>query len=248
MNAKVVADYEELSLLAASTIEKAILAKPNLVLGLATGGTAEECYGKLVQMHRERGLDFSRVATFNLDEYVGLPPSHPQSYHYYMNDRLFSHVNAKPSSVHIPDGTARDLERACREYEEAIKDSGGIDLQILGIGRNGHIGFNEPQTPLDSRTHVVELTEDTRRANSRFFSSWEEVPRKAITMGVGTILEARRILLLASGAEKAEAVRAAMEGPVTPMVPASALQTHQGCQFLLDFDCQEPPRRGRPCT
>jgi len=227
-------DYDEMSKLAAKMIADAIRAKPNIVLGLATGGTPEGCYKELVRMHKEEGLDFSQVVTFNLDEYVGLPPDHPQSYHYYMDVYLFNHVNIKRENTHIPDGMAKDLEKHCQEYEEMIKKAGGIDLQLLGIGRNGHIGFNEPGSPFDSRTRVVELTETTRRDNARFFKSIDEVPTHAVTMGLATIMEARKIILLASGENKADAIAKAVEGPKTTMVPASILQDHPDCTFIID--------------
>jgi len=227
-------DYDEMSRLAAKMIADAIKAKPNIVLGLATGGTPEGCYKELVRMHKEEGLDFSQVVTFNLDEYVGLPPDHPQSYHYYMDVHLFNHVNIKRENIHIPDGMAKDLEKHCQEYEEMIKKAGGIDLQLLGIGRNGHIGFNEPGSPFDSRTRVVELTETTRRDNARFFKSIDEVPTHAVTMGLATIMEAKKIILLASGENKADAIAKAVEGPKTTMVPASILQDHPDCTFIID--------------
>ncbi|RLI23840.1 glucosamine-6-phosphate deaminase, partial [Candidatus Bathyarchaeota archaeon] len=184
--------------------------------------------------HREEGLSFSRVTTFNLDEYVGLPPDHPQSYHYYMFHNLFDHVDVRRENVHIPDGMAENLDEECRRYEEAIKEAGGIDLQLLGIGRNGHIGFNEPGSPFDSRTRVVKLSEQTRKDNARFFNSIDEVPTHAITMGIGTIMEARRIILIASGEAKAEAIAKAVKGPKTVDVPASALQDHPDCLFIID--------------
>ena len=227
-------DYDEMSKLAAKMIADAIRAKPNIVLGLATGGTPEGCYKELVRMHKEEGLDFSQVVTFNLDEYVGLPPDHPQSYHYYMDVHLFNHVNIKRENIHIPDGMAKDLEKHCQEYEEMIKKAGGIDLQLLGIGRNGHIGFNEPGSPFDSRTRVVELTETTRRDNARFFKSIDEVPTHAVTMGLATIMEAKKIILLASGENKADAIAKAVEGPKTTRVPASILQDHPDCTFIID--------------
>lgn len=230
----VVRNYEELSREAANNIAEAVKAEPDVVLGLATGGTPLGCYRELIRMHREEGLSFSRVTTFNLDEYVGLPPEHPQSYHYYMFHNLFNHIDVKKENIHIPNGMADDLDEECRRYEEAIKEAGGIDLQLLGIGRNGHIGFNEPGSPFNSRTRVVRLTEQTRRDNARFFNSIEEVPTHAITMGIGTIMEARRIILIASGEAKAEAIAKAVKGPRTVEVPASALQEHPDCLFIVD--------------
>ena len=230
----IVKNYEELSLETALRIAEAVRSKPDIVLGLATGGTPLGCYRELIRMHREEGLSFSKVTTFNLDEYVGLPPSHPQSYHYYMFHNFFDHVDVRRENVHIPDGMAEDLDEECRRYEEAIKEAGGIDLQLLGIGRNGHIGFNEPGSPFDSRTRVVKLSEQTRKDNARFFNSIDEVPTHAITMGIGTIMEARRIILIASGEAKAEAIAKAVKGPKTVDVPASALQDHPDCLFIID--------------
>jgi len=230
----IVKNYEELSLETALRIAEAVRSNPDIVLGLATGGTPLGCYRELIRMHREEGLSFSRVTTFNLDEYVGLPPDHPQSYHYYMFHNLFDHVDVRRENVHIPDGMAEDLDEECRRYEEAIKEAGGIDLQLLGIGRNGHIGFNEPGSPFDSRTRVVKLSEQTRKDNARFFNSIDEVPTHAITMGIGTIMEARRIILIASGEAKADAIAKAVKGPKTVDVPASALQDHPDCLFIID--------------
>ncbi|MBE3577223.1 MAG: glucosamine-6-phosphate deaminase [Limnochordales bacterium] len=234
MELVVVDSYRELSLWAANRVADLIRRKPNAVLGLATGSTPLGLYEELVRRHREEGLDFSQVTTFNLDEYLGLPPDHPASYHYFMRENLFAHINVRPGAVHIPSGVAADIEQECIRYEEAIRQAGGIDLQILGIGRNGHIGFNEPGTPFDSRTHVVDLAEDTRRANARFFNSIDEVPRRAVTMGIATIMEAREILLLASGPEKAWAVARTLEGEVTPEVPASVLQRHPRVFVVAD--------------
>jgi len=226
--------YDELSKRAAEIIADAIRNKPNLVLGLATGSTPIGCYRELVRMHREEGLDFSRVVTFNLDEYIGLPPTHPQSYRYFMDENLFNHVNIKIENTHVPNGLSDDLQRTCKDFEEAIKSSGGIDLQLLGIGSNGHIAFNEPGSPFDSRTRVVKVSEQTIKDNARFFESIDEVPRQAISMGTGTIMEARKIILLASGAGKADAVAKSVKGPVTEEVPASILQTHPNCIFVID--------------
>lgn len=227
-------DYDELSKRAAEIIADAIRNKPNSVLGLATGSTPIGCYRELVRMHRAEGLDFSRVVTFNLDEYIGLPPTHPQSYRYFMNENLFNHVNIKIENTHVPNGLSDDLQKTCKEFEEAIKKSGGIDLQLLGIGSNGHIAFNEPGSPFDSRTRVVKVSEQTIKDNARFFKSIDEVPRQAISMGTGTIMEARKIILLASGAGKADAVAKSVKGPVTEEVPASILQTHPNCTFIID--------------
>jgi glucosamine-6-phosphate deaminase len=230
---------------AAKIVADRIRRKPNLVLGLATGSTPLGLYKELIRLHKEEGLDFSKVITFNLDEYVGLPPEHDQSYHYFMWENLFKHININPANVHIPQGMFGDLkispyetdpkiEAYCRWYEEKIKEAGGIDLQILGIGANGHIAFNEPGSSLGSRTRIKTLTERTRQDNSRFFKSIDEVPKYAITMGIGTIMEAREIILLASGKNKANAVKAAVEGPITAMCPASMLQMHKKAIVILD--------------
>lgn len=207
-----------------------IRAKPHAVLGLATGSTPLAFYAELAAMR----LDFSRVTTFNLDEYVGLGPEHPQSYAYFMREHFFSKVNIAPERIHIPDGLARDIPAHCEAYEAAIREAGGIELQLLGIGSDGHIGFNEPSSSLGSRTRLKTLTERTIRDNARFFSSPEEVPRHVITMGVGTIFDARRCMVLAFGEKKAAAVAGMVEGPVTAEAPASALQFHASCTLLVD--------------
>jgi glucosamine-6-phosphate deaminase len=230
----IVKDYEEVSREAALRIAEIIRSKPDAVLGLATGSTPIGCYRELIRMHKMEGLSFSKVSTFNLDEYVGLAPDHPQSYHYYMFQNLFNHVDIKVENIHIPNGVAEDLDEECLNYEESIKRAGGIDLQLLGIGRNGHIGFNEPGSSFESRTRVVKLSEQTRMDNARFFKSLDEVPTHAITMGIATIMEAKRIILLASGEAKAEAISKAIKGPKTVMVPASALQDHEDCLFIVD--------------
>ncbi|MHC4480356.1 MAG: glucosamine-6-phosphate deaminase [Planctomycetota bacterium] len=234
MNVVITADHEKMSETAARLVTEALKERADLVLGLATGSTPEGLYRLLVAAHEQEGLDFSRVVTFNLDEYVDLPPDHEQSYRYFMNDRLFDHVNIPPENTHVPDGLAESLAQQCEEYEGLIRAAGGIDLQVLGIGRDGHIGFNEPGTPLRSRTHVAALAAETIEDNARFFESADQVPRFAVTMGIGTILEAGRCLLLASGESKAEAVRAAVEGPITSALSASALQFHPDTIALLD--------------
>jgi glucosamine-6-phosphate deaminase len=213
------------------------LAKPDSVLGLATGSTPEETYRRLIRYHSEESLDFSRVVTFNLDEYLGLEPEHEQSYHYFMWDRLFRHLNIRKENTHVPSGVSDDPHAYCAWYEAQIKRAGGIDLQLLGIGSDGHIAFNEPGSSLTSRTRVKTLTQKTIRDNAElFFGKGQEdlVPRFAITMGVGTILEARKLLLIAYGARKAQIVKAFIEGPVTSMVTASALQLHQDATVVLD--------------
>lgn len=220
--------------LVAKIIADAIRQNPHLVLGLATGKTMEKVYYYLVQMHREEGLDFSLCKTFNLDEYVGLPPNHPQSFHMYMYNHFFKHVNIDLRNTHLPNGIAADLDLECQRYEETIKRFGGIDLQLLGIGRVGHIGFNEPLSALKSRTRVKALSPETIAQNAKYFLDPSMMPRRAITMGVGTILEARRIILLAYGEEKAEIIAKAVEGPITAMISATALQLHPRCVVVVD--------------
>ncbi len=227
-------DYAELSQRAAEFVAQALCAKPNLVLGLATGSTPVGLYDELVRLENDGELDFSQVVTFNLDEYLGIPEDHPQSYHHFMEEHLFGRLRERPRATHIPPAQPDDPLAAAEAYEQQIRAAGGIDLQVLGIGRNGHIGFNEPGSSLASRTRPVVLRAETIRDNARFFDSPADVPRYALTMGIGTILEARRILLLASGPNKAEAVARAIEGPVTAACPASALQLHPDVIFLLD--------------
>jgi glucosamine-6-phosphate deaminase len=226
--------YEEMSRAAARIVAQTLNAKPNAVLGLATGSTPQGVYHELVRMHREEGLDFSQVTTFNLDEYVGLSRDHKQSYHYFMHEHLFRHINIPKQNIYIPSGTTDNYEAFCRWYEQRIKECGGIDLQLLGIGSDGHIAFNEPSSSLGSRTRIKTLAKQTIDDNARFFERPEEVPVYAITMGVGTILEAARILLLANGRKKATAIAAAIEGPVTSMCTASALQLHEDVIAFLD--------------
>jgi glucosamine-6-phosphate deaminase len=232
MNVHVFASGAQAARAAAALFASQLLRKPRSVLGLPTGSTPVPVYQQLARLHRAGALDFSRATSFNLDEYAGLPPDHPQSYHAFMREHLFRHVNLRASF--LPRGDAPDLEAECRRYEEAIGEAGGVDLQFLGIGRNGHIGFNEPADAFSDVTGVVELTRDTIRANRRFFSDEREVPRRALSMGVGTILRARAVVLLAVGEEKAEAVRAMAEGPVTPRAPASILRFHPDVTALLD--------------
>ena len=225
---------KEMSQTAARLVARTLNAKPNAVFGLATGSTPLGLYEELVRMHREEGLDFSQVTTFNLDEYVGVTQSHPQSYHYFMHQNLFKHINIPKQNVYIPSGTTDNYEAFCKWYEQRIVESGGIDLQILGIGTDGHIGFNEPTSSLGSRTRIKTLARQTMEDNARFFDSPDEVPVYAITMGVGTILEAHKIVLLAHGKQKAAVVAAAIEGPVTSKISASALQLHRDVTFVID--------------
>jgi glucosamine-6-phosphate deaminase len=219
---------------AAGIVAQLMRRKPRCVLGLATGSTPRGTYDELIRMHREEGLDFSQVVTFNLDEYVGLGPEHPQSYRYFMQQSLFDHINIHPGNTHIPDGMAGDFEVFCDNYERQIRDVGGIDLQILGIGTDGHIAFNEPGSSLGSRTRLKSLASETVRDNAKYFGREDLVPRLAVTVGVGTILESRRCLLLAIGSSKAQAIRQTVEGPVTAQVTASALQLHREVIILVD--------------
>jgi glucosamine-6-phosphate deaminase len=228
-------DNEDVNEQAAQLITSAIQKKPSLTLGLATGSTMIGLYKHLVRLHREGAVDFSQVVTFNLDECLGLAPSHPQSYHYFMQEHFFRHINLPARNIHIPDGTIRgNYDQYCASYEDAIRKAGGIDLQLLGIGRNGHIGFNEPTSSLASRTRLKVLSRETLDDNAKSFGPGEESPRCAITMGIGTILEARKIILLATGESKAAAVAKSIEGPITCAVSASALQLHPDVTFILD--------------
>jgi glucosamine-6-phosphate deaminase len=229
-------DAEAASKLCARYIARLVRRKPNAVLGLATGSTPLRLYAELIRLHREEGLDFSQVRTFNLDEYVGLGPDHPASYAYFMRKNLFDHINVPPGNVHIPSGTVpgEETEAYCERYEEEIRRAGGIDLQVLGIGGDGHIGFNEPASSLASRTRIKTLTARTRADNAPFFDSPDQVPHHVLTMGIGTILDAREAILLAFGEGKAAAVAASVEGPVSASVPASSLQLHCHARFLLD--------------
>jgi glucosamine-6-phosphate deaminase len=219
---------------AAAVIAAAILEKPDLVLGFPTGSSPVNTYRALIRMHRGGLLDFSKVTTYNLDEYVGLPGSHEQSYRRFMDENLFGHVNIPQKNTHVPSGVGPDPEQNARDYEAAIVSAGGIDLQFMGIGRNGHIGFNEPSDAFADATAVIALTPSTVEANKRFFASADDVPKTAVSMGVGTILRARRALLLATGGDKAEAIRGMVKGPITPMLPASALRFHPNCLVILD--------------
>ena len=220
--------------LVARIVAHDLRANPHLVVGLATGKTMENVYRHLVRLHKEEKLDFSLCSTFNLDEYVGLVASDPNFYRHYMDHHLFQHVNVEPRNTHLPNGLAKDLDEECRRYEALIQRFGGIDLQLLGIGKAGHIGFNEPLSALRSRTRVKALTPTTIKQNAESFGGEDKVPRRAITMGVGTIIEARRCLLLATGEAKAGVIAQAVEGPITSMVTATALQLHPRCTVVVD--------------
>lgn len=227
--------YDEMSKEAAKIIADRIRRKPNLVLGLATGSTPIGLYKELIRMHKEEGLDFSKITTFNLDEYIGLPPSHPESYHYFMRENFFKDVNIDERFIHVPQGMAKDINTFCDWYEKRIEELGGIDLQVLGIGGNGHIAFNEPGSSLGSRTRIKTLTTKTREDNARFFENdLDQVPKYAITMGIGTIMDAKEVLLLANKSNKAVAIKDAVEGPVSASSPASIIQMHRNAFVILD--------------
>ncbi|OLB05326.1 MAG: glucosamine-6-phosphate deaminase [Gemmatimonadetes bacterium 13_2_20CM_69_27] len=227
-------DYDQMSKAAAQLVVDVLNTKPNAVLGMATGSTPLGLYQELVRLYKAGHVDFSRVTTFNLDEYVGLPANHPQSYHYFMREHFFQHVNIPQHNINIPSGTTSNYPAFCQWYEGRIAECGGIDVQILGIGTDGHIAFNEPGSSLSSRTRLKTLSKQTIDDNARFFERRESVPVYAITMGVGTILDARRLVLVASGKTKAKAIAHAVEGPVTSMVTASAIQLHRDATVIVD--------------
>jgi len=227
-------DYDEMSRKAANIIAAQIILKPDSTLGLATGSTPIGLYKCLVEGYEKGDLDFSQITTVNLDEYKGLPRENDQSYYYFMHENLFHHVNVKPENVHLPDGTREDSEAECAGYEALIRSLNGVDIQLLGLGHNGHIGFNEPSDQFEKETHCVTLTERTIEANKRFFASADEVPRQAYTMGIGTIMRAKKILVVVSGEDKADIVSKAFFGPVTPEVPASILQMHPDVTLVAD--------------
>ena len=227
-------DYQDMSRKAANIISAQIIMKPDCVLGLATGSTPVGTYRQLIEWYEKGDLDFSRVSTVNLDEYRGLAHTDPQSYYYFMQENLFDHVNIDKTATHVPDGTNPDAADACVKHEQIIKSLGGIDLQLLGLGNNGHIGFNEPDRVFTKGTHCVSLAESTIEANKRFFDSIDDVPRQALTMGICDIIQAKKVVLVASGEDKADAVQKAFFGPVTPEVPASILQLHPNFTLVAD--------------
>ncbi|QHS23331.1 glucosamine-6-phosphate deaminase [Virgibacillus sp. MSP4-1] len=229
-----VKDYQTMSEKACGYLVDKVQKVPKPVLGLATGSTPEGLYKQLIDKYQEGTVSFKDVSTFNLDEYVGLGRMDPNSYHYYMNEKLFKHVDLSTENVHLPNGTAGDLQQECRDYEASIKQAGNVDVQILGLGLNGHIGFNEPGTPFSSRTHVVELDESTREANARFFASKADVPTQAITMGIESIMESKEIVLLVSGAKKAEALARLINGEISENFPASVLKQHPQVTIIAD--------------
>lgn len=230
----VVNNYEELSKVAAKEFSKVIKEKENAVLGLATGGTPVGMYKELIKMYEKKELNFSKITTVNLDEYIGLNPEHNQSYRYFMNNNLFNHINIDKSNTFVPNGLAEDLEAQCKEYDQKIAELGGIDIQLLGVGNNGHIAFNEPNNELSSGTHIISLTDNTIEANARFFDNIDDVPRKAITMGVGGIMKAKKIILIASGESKAEAIKGIFSGKITTANPATMLQMHRDVTIIVD--------------
>lgn len=227
-------DYDAMSRRAASVIAAHVLLKPDCVLGLATGSTPVGAYRKLVEWNRDGAISFAEVRTANLDEYKGLAPDHPQSYRYFMQENLFDHIDIRPENTHLPNGLAEDAAAECSRYDRVVRDLGGIDLQLLGVGHTGHIGFNEPGSEFVAGTNLVDLAERTIEANARFFDNADQVPRQAFTMGVQTILHARNILLVVSGRDKADILKALVEGPITPAVPASALRLHPSVILVAD--------------
>lgn len=231
-----VSSYEELSRKAADIISAQVILKPGCVLGLATGSTPVGTYRQLIERFRRGDLDFSRVTAFNLDEYLGISPEHPQSYHAFMQEQLFRHINICPRCCHVPEGCAEDPRAFARAYDQAIAEHGGIDLQLLGIGNNGHIAFNEPGDAFIKETHVVSLKKSTIEANKRFFTSIDQVPTQAITMGVGSIMQAKKVLLLAEGPVKKDALEKALYGPICPQMPASILQLHPDLTVICHVD------------
>ena len=227
-------DYVDMSRKAANIVSAQVIMKPNCVLGLATGSTPIGLYKQLVEWYNKGDLDFSEVMTVNLDEYKGLSRDNDQSYYYFMQQNLFDHVNIPAENTHLPNGMEPDSQKECQEYTDLLQSLGGVDLQLLGIGRNGHIGFNEPGEAFDKQVHCVNLTQSTIEANKRFFASADDVPKQAYTMGIKTIMQAKKILIVASGEDKAEIVRDAFFGPITPKVPASVLQLHNDVTLVAD--------------
>ena len=227
-------DYYHASRVAANIISAQVIMKPDCVLGLATGSTPIGTYEQLVRWYEKGDLDFSEVHSVNLDEYRGLTPDNEQSYRYFMNKHLFDSINIDKANTFVPDGTEPDKEKACKKYDEIIRSHGGVDLQILGLGHNGHIGFNEPGSAFDKETHCVALSESTIKANARFFDSLDDVPKEAYTMGIKTIMQAKKIVVIVSGESKKDIVKKAFSGPITPEVPASVLQLHNDVILVGD--------------
>ena len=227
-------DYQSMSRMAANIISAQIIMKPKCVLGLATGSTPLGIYAQLIDWYKKGDLDFSEVQTINLDEYKGLAPDNDQSYRYFMNQNLFNHINIDMKNTYVPDGLEMDSEKACNDYNNIILNSGGVYMQLLGLGNNGHIGFNEPGEAFEKMTHCVKLTDSTVQANSRFFETIDEVPKEAYTMGIKSIMQARKIVVVVNGSKKAQIVKEAFFGPVTPKVPASVLQLHNDVTLVGD--------------
>lgn len=227
-------DYEDMSRKAANIISAQVILKPDCVLGLATGSTPIGAYKQLAAWYKKGDVDFAEVSTYNLDEYRGLSHDDPQSYHYFMRENFFDHINIDLNNTHVPDGSNPDAAAACSEYDKIVADAGYPDLQLLGIGNNGHIGFNEPLTPFTSMTHIVKLTDSTREANKRFFASIDDVPTHAVTMGIHTVMQAKSIILMAFGEGKAEIIKKTVEGRPEIAVPASLLQLHEDVELYLD--------------
>ena len=236
MQVYVAENYTDMSRKAANILSAQVILKPDTVMGLATGSSPVGTYQQLIEWYKKGDLDFAQVRTVNLDEYAGLAPDHSQSYRRFMQENFFDHINIPRENTHVPNGLAPDLEAECRRYNQVIQSLGGIDIQLLGMGHNGHIGFNEPGQAFELETHVVVLTDNTIEANARFFASRDEVPRHAITMGIKSIMQAQRIVMVVSGADKADIVRAAFAGPVVPQVPASILQMHPNFILVGDKD------------
>lgn len=234
MNVLVMKNTQEIGKAAGTMFAAQVISKPNSVLGLATGSTPIPTYQYMIELYKQGVVDYSKVTTYNLDEYCGLTHDHDQSYYYFMQENLFKGINVPTESIHVLNGVAPDAQAECDAYDAAIDAAGGIDLQILGIGNNGHIAFNEPCSSFPAKTHIVSLTQSTIEANKRFFESIDDVPKQAITMGIGSIMKARNIILIATGAAKAEAVKAMINGPVDPQCPASILQFHPNVTIFLD--------------
>ncbi|SHJ51165.1 glucosamine-6-phosphate deaminase [Clostridium amylolyticum] len=230
----IVKDYDEMSKVGADLIAEVINKKPEAILGLATGSSPEGLYSELIKKNKNNEIDFSNITTVNLDEYVGLSGEHPQSYRCFMNDKLFNHINIDKERTFVPNGLAKDIEEECNNYDKKIEELGGIDIQLLGIGNNGHIAFNEPAKELSYGTHLTGLTESTIKANSRFFASMDEVPKTALTMGIGSIMRAKKIVLIASGESKGEAIAQLVSGKITTEVPATMLQVHPDVTLVVD--------------
>ncbi len=229
-------NYEDLSRKTANIVSAQVILKPKSVLGLATGSSPIGTYKQLIDWYHKDDIDFSGVTTVNLDEYVGLPEGHDQSYRYYMEENFFKHVNLSPEQTNLPNGNAKDMDAECERYDELISDLGGIDIQLLGIGHNGHIGFNEPDPAFEKMTHVVTLGESTIQANARFFDSVDDVPKQAISMGIRAIMQARKIILIVNGNDKYDILKEALTGPITPKVPASVLQLHADLTVIYCCD------------